>query len=77
MILQQVKKIKLTKEIWSKCQLQIIKYNNFSLVKNKKLFPNISNKRKYKTPLSNLETLSKFRVTIKKFNGALEFNQEP
>ena len=42
-------KIKVTEEMFSKYQLQIIEDNNFSLGKNKKLIPNLGNKRKYKT----------------------------
>ena len=37
----------------SEYQLQIIESNNFSLGKNKKLIPNLSNKRKYKLNYQN------------------------
>ena len=40
-------KIKVTKEMLSKYQLQIKEDNSFSLNKNKKLISNLGNNRKY------------------------------
>ena len=57
----------------SKYQLQILEDNNFSFSKNKKLIPNLGNKGKYKTPLSELKTLFKFSVRIKKIIRTIEF----
>ena len=42
-------KVKVTEEMLSEYQLQIIEDNNFSLGRNKKLIFNLGNKRKYKT----------------------------
>ena len=44
--------------------LHIIKDNNFSLGKNEKFIPNLSNKRKYKLHYQNLK--QRVRITIKK-----------
>ena len=44
--------------------LHIIKDNNFSLGKNEKFIPNLSNKRKYKLHYQNLK--QRARITIKK-----------
>ena len=49
------KKIKVTEEMLSKCQLQIIEDNNFSFGKIKKLILNLGNKRKYKLHYQNLK----------------------
>ena len=46
-------KIKVTEEMLSKYQLQIMKDNNFSLGKSKKLIPNLGNKIKYKLHYQN------------------------
>ena len=48
-------KIEVKKEMLSKYKLQIIEDNNFSLGKNKKLFPNLRIKRKYKLHYQNLK----------------------
>ena len=43
------KKVKVTEEMLSEYQLQIIEDNNFSLRRTKKLISKLGNKRKYKT----------------------------
>ena len=46
--------------------LQIIKYNNFSLGKNKKLIFNLGSKRKYKLHSQNLEHYLNSGLQLKK-----------
>ena len=48
-------KIKVTKEMLSEYQLQIIEDNNSSHGENKALIPNLGNKRKYKLHHQNLK----------------------
>ena len=48
-------KVKVTEEMLSQYQLQIIDNNNFSLGKNKRLVPNLGNKRKHKLHYQNLK----------------------
>lgn len=56
--------------------LHIIKDNNFSLGKNEKFIPNLSNKRKYKLHYQNLK--QRVRITIKKtINRVLQLKQSP
>ena len=50
------KKIKVTEEMLSEYQLQIIE-DKFSLCKNKNLIPNVGNKRKCKHHYQNLNFL--------------------
>ena len=59
-------KIRVTKEMLSEYQLQVIEDNHFALGRNKKFILRQGNKKKIQTPLSKLNTLFKFRVTIKK-----------
>ena len=75
------KKIKLTEEMLSEYQLQIIEDNNFYLGKNKNPILILGNKKNAnrvtnKIP-SELKTLFKFRITIKETHRILEFKQEP
>ena len=60
-----VEKIEVTKML-SDYQLQIIEYNNFSLVKNKKLMSNLGNKRKYKLYYQNFEYYLSLGLQLKK-----------
>ena len=48
-------KIEIKKEIMSNYQLQIIEHINVYFGKNKKLIPNLDNKRKYKLHYQNLK----------------------
>ena len=59
-------KIKVTEEMMSQYQLQIIKYNS-SLRRNKKLFPNLGNKTKYKLQYKNLKLCLNLGLKLKKF----------
>ena len=47
-----VLQLKVTEEILSEYQLQIIEYNNAPLDKKKKAITNLDNKKKIQTPLS-------------------------
>ena len=49
------KKIKVTKEMLPKYQLQIIEYKNFAFGKSKKFIPNLVNKKKYKIHYQNFK----------------------
>ena len=79
--------IKVKEERLSKYQLQIIKIITFLLVKIRNLLLILGNiyiyiyiyiyVYIYITPLSKLNTLCKFRVTIKKMHRIIEFKQEP
>ena len=58
-------------------QLQIIEHNNFFLGKNKKLFPNLGNKRTYKLHYQNLKLYLSLGLQLKKIHRILEFKQQP
>ena len=60
-------KVKVTKEMLSYYQLQIIEDNNFFLAKNEKLFPNLDNKQKYKLHYQYLKLYLEIGLHLKKF----------
>ena len=60
-------KVKVTKEMLSYYQLQIIEDNNFFLAKNEKLFPNPDNKQKYKLHYQYLKLYLEIGLHLKKF----------
>ena len=51
--------------------------NSFSLGKNKKLIPNLDNKRKYKLHYQNLELDLNLGLQMKKNDRIIEFKQDP
>ena len=59
-------KIKVTEEMMSEYQLQTIEYNNFSLAE-KKLIPNLGNKRKCKLHYQNLKLYLRLELKFKNF----------
>ena len=69
------KKIKV-KEMLTKYQLQITEDNNFSLGKNKKLIPNLGNKRIYKFHYQNLKLCLNLGLQLRKILRILEFKEE-
>ena len=71
-------KIKVTKEMLSEYQLQIIEDNNSSHGENKTLILNLDNKRKYKLHNKNLKLKTwKFRTTVKKNSKNISIQTKP
>ena len=62
--------------MFSEYQLQIIEDNNFSFGKNKKLIPNLGNKRKCKLHYQNLKLYLNLGLQFK-IQKILEFKQVP
>ena len=62
-----VGKVKVTKEMLPDYQLQITEDKNIFLGKNKKLIPNIDNKRKYKLHYQYLKLYLEICLQLKKF----------
>ena len=69
-------KVKVTEEILSEFQLQIIEDNSFSLSKNENLISNLNNKTKYKLRYQNLRISSILGLQLKEIQRILEFKQE-
>ena len=59
-------KIEVTEKLLSDYQLQIIGDNNVCLGKNKKLIPNVGNKRKYKLHYQKLNLYFNLGLQFKK-----------
>ena len=69
-------KIKVTWDMLSKYQLQIIENNNFSISINN-LISNLGNKRKCKLHYQNLKLFLNLRLQLKNIYRILEYKQEP
>ena len=61
-------KVKVAEEILSDYQLKIIEDNNLSFGKNKKLIPNLDNKRKCKLRYQNLKLYLNLKLQLKKIH---------
>lgn len=70
------KKIKVTKEMLLCYQLQIIEDNSTFSGKNKKLIPNLGNKRIYKFHYQNLKLCLNLGLQLRKILRILEFKEE-